>query len=145
MTPRRLSVILMVASLIVVIEPATGFAVPPGPSRAGAQDLTPHPDLGQLSLDAVVQLALEHSPKLKEARVKMLLARLEVRSTAWWTWLIPSVTAYQGYDLLAQQQRAAVALSLDLSKLLGKGAQEAERARLSLTQSEQALEAAQTR
>ena len=72
----------------------------------------------------------------------MLLARLEVRSTAWWTWLIPSVTAHQGYDLLAQQQRAAVALSLDLSKLLGKGAQEAERARLGLTQSEQALEAA---
>ncbi len=60
--------------------------------------------------------------------MKVLLARLEVRSTAWWTWLIPSVTAHQGYDLLAQQQRAAVALSLDLSKLLGKGAQEAERA-----------------
>jgi outer membrane protein TolC len=142
MMARRLGAILVAASLLVVIQRAAGGSIPIGATQATAQAPTSEADLGQLSLEAIVQLAVEHSPKLKEARVKVLLARLEVRATAWWTWLIPSVTAQQGYDLLAQQQRAAVALSLDLSKLLGKGAQEAERARLGLTQSEHALEAA---
>jgi outer membrane protein TolC len=67
------------------------------------------------------------------------LARLDVRGTEWWTWLVPSVTAHQGYDFLTGQERAAVGLALDLSKVLGEGARAAERARLGLAQAERAL------
>ena len=73
----------------------------------------------------------------------MALARLDVRATQWWTWLVPSVTAHQGYDFLTGQERAAVALSLDVSKLLGGGARDAERAHLGLAQAERALATAE--
>ena len=96
-------------------------------------------DPADLPLEAVIELALEHAVKLRDARAKIALARLDVRAAEWWTWLIPSVTAHQGYDFLAGQDRAAVGLSLDLSKFLGAGAREAERARLGLAQAERAL------
>lgn len=111
----------------------------PGAVAHGASERV---DPALLSLDAAISLALEHSPKLKEARLKVALARIEVRATTWWNWLVPSITAHQGYDLLARQDRAAVALSVDISKFLGKGAREAERANLELAQAEQVLEVA---
>ena len=96
-------------------------------------------DPATLPLDAVLDLARQHAPKLKDARAKVALARLDVRATEWWTWLIPNVTAHQGYDFLTGQDRAAVGLAIDLSKFLGAGARDAERARLGLAQAERAL------
>ena len=63
----------------------------------------------------------QHAPKLQDARAKVALARLDVRGTEWWTWLVPSVTAHQGYDFLTGQERAAVGLALDLSKFARRG------------------------
>ena len=100
---------------------------------------SPAIDPGALSVEELVTLARQHAPKLQDARAKVALARLDVRGTEWWTWLVPSVTAHQGYDFLTGQERAAVGLALDLSKLLGEGARAAERARLGLAQAERAL------
>ena len=107
--------------------------VPPAIARS------PAIDLGALSVEELVTLARQHAPKLQDARAKVALARLDVRGTEWWTWLVPSVTAHQGYDFLTGQERAAVGLALDLSKVLGEGARAAERARLGLAQAERAL------
>jgi len=96
-------------------------------------------DPATLTLEEAVALAREHAPPLQEARAKAALARLDVQATRWWTWLIPSITASPGYDFLAGQERTTVALSLDLTKLLGQGAREAERARLGLVQAERAV------
>jgi outer membrane protein len=104
----------------------------------------PRVDPAALTLDEAIALALEHAPKLRDARAKVALAHLDVRATRWWTWLIPTVTSHQGYDFLSSQERAAVALSLDLSKFLGKGAREAEQAQIGLAQAERALEVART-
>ena len=119
---------LVIASLL-----ATGAPVLAGPRPA---------DPATLTLEAAVALALDHAPTLQEARAKVALARLDVKATRWWQWLIPSLSATQGFDFLAGQERAAVALSLDLSKFLGQGAREAERARIELAQRERALEVA---
>jgi outer membrane protein TolC len=96
-------------------------------------------DPADLPFDTLLDLARQHAPKLKDARAKVALARLDVRGTEWWTWLVPSVTAHQGYDFLTGQDRAAVGLALDLSKFLGAGARDAERARLGLGQAERTL------
>lgn len=96
-------------------------------------------DPADLPLETLVTLARQHAPKLQDARAKVALARLDVRGTEWWTWLVPSVTAHQGYDFLTGQERAAVGLALDVSKFLGDGARAAERARLGLAQAERAL------
>jgi outer membrane protein TolC len=109
----------------------------------GAAD-GPRVDPAALTLDEAIALALDHAPKLHDARVKVALARLDVRATRWWTWLIPTVTTHQGFDFLSAQERAAVALSLDLSKFLGKGTREGEQAQLGLAQAERALEGART-
>jgi outer membrane protein TolC len=100
-------------------------------------------DPADLPLETLLALARQHAPKLQDARAKVALARLDVRATQWWTWLVPSVTAHQGYDFLGGQERAAVALSLDVSKFLGAGARDAERARLGLAQAERALATAE--
>jgi outer membrane protein TolC len=100
-------------------------------------------DLATQPLESLLELARTHAPKLQDARAKVVLARLDVRATQWWTWLVPSVTAHQGYDFLSGQERAAVALSLDVSKLLGAGAREATRAELGLAQAERTLAAAE--
>jgi outer membrane protein TolC len=110
-----------------------------GPAVAGSA----FDDLTTQSLESLLELARTHAPKLHEARAKVALARLDVRATQWWTWLVPSVTAHQGYDFLSGQERAAVALSLDVSKFLGAGAREATRAELGLAQAERALAAAE--
>jgi len=99
----------------------------------------PGVDPAALTLEESIALALTHSPKLQEARAKVALARLDVKAAQWWNWLIPQVTTHQGFDFLAAQERAAVALSLDLSKVLGAGPREAERARIGLEQAERAL------
>jgi outer membrane protein TolC len=106
-----------------------------GPSAASSAVIDP----ADLPLDALLELARQHAPKLMDARAKVALARLDVRGTAWWTWLVPSVTAHQGYDFLTGQERAAVGLALDLSKFVGAGARDAERARLGLAQAARAL------
>ncbi len=100
---------------------------------------SPFIDPADLPLDTLLDLARQHAPKLKDARAKVALARLDVRGTVWWTWLVPSVTAHQGYDFLTGQDRAAVGLALDLSRFLGAGARDAERARLGLEQAERVL------
>ncbi|MCI0545811.1 MAG: TolC family protein, partial [Candidatus Rokubacteria bacterium] len=123
--------IVIVAALVLVLAPP------------GAAD-RPRVDPAALTLDEAIALAVEHAPKLHDARIKVALARLDVRATRWWTWLIPSVTTHQGFDFLLGQERAAVALSLDLSKFLGKGAREAEQAQFGLAQAELALEGART-
>jgi outer membrane protein TolC len=92
-----------------------------------------------LPLATLVELAHQYAPKLQDARAKVALARLDVRGTEWWTWLVPSVTAHQGYDFLTGQDRAAVGLAVDLSKFLGAGARDAARARIGLAQAERAL------
>jgi outer membrane protein TolC len=102
----------------------------------------PQVDPSALTLEESIALALTHSSKLQEARAKVALARLDVRATHWWNWLIPKVTTHQGFDFLAAQERTAVALSLDLSKFLGEGQREAEKARIGLEQAARALEAA---
>jgi outer membrane protein TolC len=103
----------------------------------------PAVDVETLTLDQALALAREHAPKLQDARAKVALAQLDVQATRWWQWLIPSVTAQPGYDFLAGQERAAIALSLDLSKLLGAGARDAEKARLHLAGAERALATAE--
>ncbi|MCI0548687.1 MAG: TolC family protein [Candidatus Rokubacteria bacterium] len=123
--------ILVVAALMLVL------------ASPGAAD-GPRVDPAALTLDEAIALALDHAPKLHDARAKVALARLDVRGTRWWTWLIPAVTAHQGFDFLSAQERAAIALSLDLSKFLGKGAREAEQAQHGLAQAERALEVTRT-
>jgi outer membrane protein TolC len=110
---------------------------------AGAAEPPPPVDPAALSLEAALALARTHAPALQEARAKVALARLDVQATRWWTWLIPSVTVTPGYDFLAGQEQAAAALALDLTKLLGQGAREAERARLGLAQAERAVAVAE--
>lgn len=100
---------------------------------------SPFLDPAEFPLETLLAHARQHAPKLKDARAKVALARLDVRGTEWWTWLVPSVTAHQGYDFLTGQERAAVGLALDLSKFLGAGARDAERARIGLEQAEQGL------
>jgi outer membrane protein TolC len=100
---------------------------------------SPAIDPADLPLETLLALAREHSPKLKDARAKVALARLDVRATEWWTWLVPNVTAHQGYDFLTGQDRAAVGLALDLSRFLGAGARDAARARHGLEQAARAL------
>jgi cobalt-zinc-cadmium efflux system outer membrane protein len=104
----------------------------------------PPVDPATLTLEAAVALALEHAPRLQEARAKVALAALDVRATRWWQWLVPSLSAGQGFDFLAGQERASVALSLDLSKFLGKGARDAEQARIGLAEAERALATARS-
>ena len=104
---------------------------------------SPFIDPADLPLESLIELARTHAPKLQDARAKVALARLDVQATQWWTWLVPSVTAHQGYDFLTGQDRAAVALSLDLSKMLGAGTRDAERAHLGLAQAERALATAE--
>jgi outer membrane protein TolC len=99
----------------------------------------PPVDPADLPLETLLDLARQHAPKLQDARAKVALARLDVRATEWWTWLVPSVTAHQGYDFLTGQERAAVGLALDLSRFLGGGVRDAERARLGLAEAERAL------
>jgi outer membrane protein TolC len=106
-----------------------------GPATASSPVIDP----GELPLDTLLDVARQHAPRLLDARAKVALARLDVRGTAWWTWLVPSVTAHQGYDFLTGQERAAVGLAVDLSRFLGAGARDAERARLGLAQAERAL------
>jgi outer membrane protein TolC len=100
---------------------------------------SPIVDPADLPLETLLDLAREHAPKLKDARAKVALARLDVRATEWWTWLVPSVTAHQGYDFLTGQDRAAVGLAIDLSRFLGAGGRDAERARLGLAQAERGV------
>lgn len=99
----------------------------------------PAVDPAALTLEESLSLALTHSPKLQEAKAKVALARLDVKATHWWNWLIPKVTTHQGFDFLTGQERRSVALSLDLSKFLGEGQREAEKARIHLEQAERAL------
>ncbi len=99
----------------------------------------PQVDPAVLTLEESIALALTDSSKLQEARAKVALARLDVKAARWWNWLIPTVTTHQGFDFLASQQRASVALSLDLSKFLGEGEREAEKATIGLEQAERAL------
>ncbi len=101
----------------------------------------PQVDLAALTLEESIALALIHSPKLQEARAKVALARLDVRAARWWHWLIPKVTTHQGFDFLLGQERASIALSLDLSKFLADGPREADRARIGLEHAARALEA----
>ena len=102
---------------------------------------SPFIDPAELPLATLLDLARQQAPKLKDARATVALARLDVQGTEWWTWLVPSMTAHQGYDFLTGQDRAAVGLALDLSKFLGAGARDAERARLGLAQAERMLAA----
>jgi outer membrane protein TolC len=122
--------VLAIAWLAVVLTLATA---PPAAANS------PVIDPADLPLDALLELARQHAPKLQDARAKVALARLDVKGTEWWTWLVPSVTAHQGYDFLTGQERAAVGLALDLSRFLGAGARDAERARIGLEQAERTL------
>jgi outer membrane protein TolC len=122
------------------VLPALGLLVALGlASPVPAVEAPPAIDPAALTLEEALTLARVHAPALHEARAKVALARLDVQATRWWTWLIPAVTVTPGYDLLAGQERAAAALSLDLSRFLGSGARDAERARLGLTQAERAV------
>ena len=85
-----------------------------------------------LTLDEAVETALEHSPKIGEAREKIALAELDVKAAVWWRWLIPNLTVAEGYDFMSQQERAHVAMTLDLSKLLGEGSREEKQAEIKL-------------
>jgi outer membrane protein TolC len=123
--------VIIIASLVAVL---TWLGAPP-PSPASS----PFIDPADLPLETLLDLARQHAPKLTDARAKVALARLDVQGTEWWTWLVPSMTAHQGYDFLTGQERAAVGLALDLSRFLGAGARDAERARLGLAQAERAL------
>ena len=119
-----------------VLVPPRGSISPSWRTRS------PQVDPSALTLEESIALALTHSPKLQEARARIALARLDVKATHWWNWLIPKVTTHQGFDFLAAQERGSVALSLDLSKFLGEGTREAEKARIGLEQAARALEAA---
>lgn len=85
-----------------------------------------------LTLDQAIANAVEHSPKIKEARANIALAELDVKAAVWWRRLIPRLTVAEGYDFLSLQKRAQVALSLDLSKLLGEGSREERQAEIKL-------------
>ena len=124
MRKRRIAIAVLVPVLM-------GLGAAPS-SLAGS----PFIDPAELPLETLLDLARQHAPKLKDARAKVALARLDIQGTEWWTWLVPSMTAHQGYDFLTGQDRAAVGLALDLSRFLGAGARDAERARLGLAQAE---------
>ena len=99
----------------------------------------PQGDPSTLTPDESIALALEHSPKLQEAKARVALARLDVKATHWGNWLIPKVSTHQGFDFLSGQERRSIAFSLDLAKFLGEGQREAEKARIHLEQAERAL------
>ena len=85
-----------------------------------------------LTLNEAIAAALEHSPKIKEARANIALAELDVKAAVWWRRLIPHLAVTEGYDFLSQQERAHVAMTLDLSKLLGEGSREERQAGIRL-------------
>ncbi len=124
------------AAVIALLAAALAFTLST-PALAGPPQVEP----AALTLEESIALALTHSPKLQEARARVALARLDVRAADWWHWLIPRVTTHQGFDFLLGQERAAVLLSLDLSRFLGEGTREAEKAGIGLEQAERALEA----
>ena len=99
----------------------------------------PQVDPSALTLEESLSLALDHSPKLQEAKAKVALARLDVKATHWGNWLIPKVSTHQGFDFLSGQERRSIAFSLDLAKFLGEGQREAEKARIHLEQAGRAL------
>ncbi len=123
------------AAMIVTLAAALALTLST-PALAAPPQLDPT----ALTLEESIALALTHSPKLQEARARVALARLDVRATTWWNWLIPRVTTHQGFDFLLGQERAAVLLSLDLSRFLGEGTREGEKAGIGLEQAERAVE-----
>lgn len=137
---RRWSAVLSAALAVYIATwmPAAPLALAAPVAAAGEINVA------DLTLEEAIALALARSPKLHEARARVALARLDVRASRWWNWLLPRVTTHQGFDFLTGQERASVALSLDLSKLLGEGPRAAERAQIELDSAERGLETVRT-
>ena len=92
----------------------------------------PELDFETLTLDQALSFALEHSPKIKEARITVALAELDLKQTKWWNWFVPSLTLHQGYNPALAESRMGIGLSFDINKILGGGYSESKQARLKL-------------
>jgi hypothetical protein len=97
---------------------ATGIVVVFFASAVPSLAAPPPVDVATLTLDEAIALAREQAAKVQDARAKVALAQLDVQATRWWQWLIPSVTAQPGYELLRTQQAVRLA-ELELLKAIG--------------------------
>ena len=89
-------------------------------------------DFERLTLEDAITYALEHSPKIKQAKITVALAEIDLKQTSWWNWFVPSLTLHQGYEPALAESRLGVGISFDLNKILGGGKREGKRARLKL-------------
>jgi len=58
-----------------------------------------------LTLEDAIAYALEHSPKIKQAKITVALAEIDLKQTRWWNWFVPSLTLHQGYEPALAESR----------------------------------------
>jgi len=104
--------------------------------QAQEPEKKPEIDFENLTLEQAVTYALEHSPKIKEAKITVALAELDLKHTKWWNWFVPSLTLHQGYNPALAESRMGVGISFDLNKILGGGYREGKQANLKLFDAE---------
>ena len=93
-------------------------------------------DFEGLTLDNAVTHALEHSLKIKQAKVTVALAEIDLKQTRFWNWFMPSLSLHQGYDPALAQSRLGLGIHFDINKILGGGHREGKQAKLKLFDAE---------
>ena len=93
-------------------------------------------DIQTLTLDQAIAYALEHSPQIKQAQITVALAELDLKSTRFWNWFVPSLTLHQGYNPALAESRLGIGINFDLNKILGGGYREGKQAGLKLFNAE---------
>ena len=63
---------------------------------AAEQPETKQLNFQTLTLENAITYALKHSPKIKQAKITVALAELDLKQTKWWNWFVPSLTLHQG-------------------------------------------------
>jgi len=93
-------------------------------------------DMQRLTLENAITYALEHSPKIKQAKITVALAELDLKQTRFWNWFVPSLSLHQGYAPALAESRLGVGISFDLNRILGGGYGQRKQARLKLFDAE---------
>ena len=75
-------------------------------------------DLEKLTLQEAISLALERSPEIRQAKLTVAIAQLDLRQTELRYLLIPDITLHGFKPRSPEEGRFGVALSLDLKGLL---------------------------
>ena len=93
-------------------------------------------DMQTLTLEDAITYALEHSSTIKQAKITVALAELDLKQTRFWNWFVPSLTLHQGYAPALAESRLGIGISFDLNKILGGGYRQGKQAGLKLFDSE---------